>query len=117
MENERLQARLRAAKAQAESLNISTTPSSMQRTVSVPSTVPSQTQNSYPMPGRSFPYAFQSVTQPTSDESPTYISYDASVSGTQSGPSQPQGDDHETGSNSEQPRKKVTSTYAYVSSR
>lgn len=102
MENERLQSRLQAAKAQAESLNISTTLPVVQR----PSSSAAPPQSSY-MPLRTYSYALHSIPQSGSSESASYCAYDLPSSNGPSAQSQSQEDDNEGAGDSGQPRKKV----------
>ncbi|KAI0086361.1 hypothetical protein BDY19DRAFT_1075001 [Irpex rosettiformis] len=108
MENERLQSRLQAAKAQAESLNIPLNPPAMQRVASGPSgSTPAPAQSSYITTGQSYPYEFQTLSQSGSNDSATYRPYEMPSSSGPSAPIQSQEDDHEGTGDSGQLRKKL----------
>ena len=115
MENERLQSRLQAAKAQAESLNLSITLPVAQRSATGPSTSATPLQSSY-MPLRTYPYALHTMSQSGSNESTTsYCAYDLPSSNSPSAQPQSQEDDNEGNGDSGQPRKKVRCPVLYVS--
>ncbi|KAI0705908.1 hypothetical protein BC835DRAFT_1314125 [Cytidiella melzeri] len=114
LENERLQARLQAAKAKAESMDILTAPPGLSRTAPPATTTPSP---SYHPTGQSLPYTFPPhVSQSRNSQPPSYSTYEPPglVSGSAS--SQPLDEDLDSNadSGSRKKNKRATGTEMYV---
>lgn len=117
MENERLQARLQAAKAKAENIKLSPMiPSSLDSSASSPSAVSSPTQPSYAQSGPTFTYSYSTHgPRSASSEAGSYKPYDTPLAGPSSAFAQVQEDDADVSGDPSLPRKKVSiSLLAYT---